>query len=116
MYLGKIAELADRKALFHEPLHPYTQALISAVPVPKPEVEKRRRRVILQGEVPSPANPPKGCVFHTRCPVAIPLCGEIEPVYREARPGHFVACHLVDPDIDYPVPRHGSEVFAAPPA
>ncbi len=96
MYLGKIVELADRNALFDEPLHPYTEALISAVPVPHPAVERQRQRTILHGEVPSPANPPSGCVFHTRCPIAQEICSAEEPVFRQARPGHWVACHLVE--------------------
>jgi oligopeptide transport system ATP-binding protein len=96
MYLGKVMELADREALFGDALHPYTQSLVSAVPRPNPKQEKRRRRIILQGEVPSPANPPAGCVFNTRCPLAQKICSEAVPEYREARPGHFVACHLVD--------------------
>jgi oligopeptide transport system ATP-binding protein len=96
MYLGKVMELADRETLFKDPLHPYTQSLISAVPVPNPKLERRRQRIILKGEVPSPANAPKGCVFHTRCPLAYQICSEVVPEYREVRPGHFVACHLVD--------------------
>jgi oligopeptide transport system ATP-binding protein len=98
MYLGKVMELADREDLFNNPLHPYTQSLISAVPVPKPKLERQRKRVILKGELPSPANPPKGCVFNTRCPLAQAICFEATPEYRQARPGHFVACHLVTTD------------------
>ncbi len=96
MYLGKIMELAERNALFKDPLHPYTQSLSSAVPVPNPKQERRRRRFILQGDPPSPANPPPGCVFHTRCPLAAGECKTAEPEFREMRPGHFVACHLAD--------------------
>jgi oligopeptide transport system ATP-binding protein len=97
MYLGKVVELSDRRSLFQEPLHPYTQALISAVPIPKPLLERQRKRTILQGEVPSPANPPSGCVFSTRCPVAIDRCSKDVPEYLEVKSGHFVACHLVKP-------------------
>jgi oligopeptide transport system ATP-binding protein len=96
MYLGKFMELASRDDLFANPLHPYTQSLMSAVPVPDPKVERRRQRVILQGDVPSPANPPPGCVFNTRCPLAEEICFNVVPEYREARPNHFVACHLVE--------------------
>ncbi len=96
MYLGKVVELTGRSTLFNDPLHPYTQALLSAVPVPAPKLERERRRIILEGEVPSPAHPPTGCVFHTRCPIAQEQCVQIEPEYREVRPDHFVACHLVD--------------------
>jgi len=96
MYLGKIMELADREALFTRPYHPYTQSLISAVPVPQPKVERGRKRILLQGEVPSPARPPQGCVFNTRCPLAQRLCFEEAPAYREVEPGHFAACHLID--------------------
>jgi len=95
MYLGKVMELADREDLFKQPLHPYTQSLISAVPVPKPKLERKRKRVILRGELPSPANPPKGCVFNTRCPLAQTICFEAVPEYRQVLPGHFAACHLV---------------------
>jgi oligopeptide transport system ATP-binding protein len=94
MYLGKIVELADRKTLYDEPLHPYTRALLSAVPIPDPELELRRERMVLRGEVPSPLAPPPGCVFHPRCPIAVERCrGEIPPL-REVRPGHWAACHL----------------------
>jgi oligopeptide transport system ATP-binding protein len=95
MYLGKMMELADRDEIYDAPLHPYTRALISAVPVPDPDVEATRQRVVLEGDIPSPANPPKGCVFSTRCPVAQDICFALAPEYREARPGHSVACHLV---------------------
>jgi oligopeptide transport system ATP-binding protein len=96
MYLGKIMELCDKKTLFDDPLHPYTQSLISAVPLPDPKLERKRQRIILKGEVPSPANPPKGCVFNTRCPLAVDKCFQVVPGYREVRTGHFVACHLVE--------------------
>ncbi|MFC1996294.1 ABC transporter ATP-binding protein [Chloroflexota bacterium] len=93
MYLGKIVELAPRKELFNNPLHPYTQALISAIPIPKPNLD--RERIILQGEVPSPLNPPTGCRFHTRCPVAMENCSVEEPQFLEDRPDHWVACFRV---------------------
>jgi oligopeptide transport system ATP-binding protein len=96
MYLGKIMEMTDRNTLFDDPVHPYTQSLNSAVPVPNPELEQERRRFILKGDPPSPANPPSGCVFHTRCPLTVEECITIEPEFREIRPGHFVACHLAD--------------------
>ena len=96
MYLGKIMELTDRQTLFADPLHPYTQSLNSAVPVPSPKLERQRRRVILSGDPPSPANPPSGCVFHTRCPLAVDECAAVVPECREVQPGHLVACHLAD--------------------
>ena len=95
MYLGRVAEIADRVELYESPLHPYTQALLSAVPVPDPAVEAQRERVVLKGEVPSPMNPPSGCVFHPRCPIAVEECGQIVPQLREIRPDHWVACSRV---------------------
>jgi oligopeptide transport system ATP-binding protein len=96
MYVGKIVELADRDALYQNPLHPYTQALLSAIPIPDPAVEKRRKRVVLTGDIPSPVNPPPGCRFHTRCPIAFDRCSVEEPPLREYAPGHFAACHWVE--------------------
>ncbi len=94
MYLGKIMELAPREALYRDPLHPYTRALLSAVPEPDPALARKSGRIVLQGDVPSPSNPPKGCNFCTRCPAVMDLCKEIEPDYRQVQPGRFVACHL----------------------
>jgi oligopeptide transport system ATP-binding protein len=92
MYLGHIVETAPAMELTDEPLHPYTKALLSAVPVPDPEAEEHREHIILEGEVPSPLDPPPGCPFHPRCPLAIPACSEAVPETREMKPGHFVAC------------------------
>ncbi|MEX2227635.1 MAG: dipeptide ABC transporter ATP-binding protein [Dehalococcoidia bacterium] len=95
MYLGKLMELADRNELYENPLHPYTKALLSAVPVPDPAVETNRERIILTGDVPSPLRPPPGCVFHTRCPIAIEECRQAIPEWRDVGGGHMVACHRV---------------------
>lgn len=95
MYLGKIMELADRSEIFNNPLHPYTKALLSAVPIPDPVIESKRERIILQGDVPSPLNPPSGCVFHTRCPIVIDQCKQEIPEWRELAKGHWAACHRV---------------------
>lgn len=92
LYLGKMAEMADVDSLFSEPLHPYTKALMSAVPVPDPDI--KRERILLQGDIPNPANPPSGCPFHTRCPQAAARCSEAIPEWKEVKQNHFVACHL----------------------
>jgi oligopeptide transport system ATP-binding protein len=94
MYLGVIVELADRSEFYRQPLHPYTKALLSAVTIPDPLVEEKRQRTILKGEIPSPINPPSGCRFHTRCPIAEPNCSKTVPEMRELRASHLVACHL----------------------
>jgi len=98
MYLGKIVELADAKEVYREPLMPYTKALISAVPVPDPQIEANRKRIILKGDVPSPINPPVGCNFHTRCPYMIEACKTIEPPLMEIKPNHFAACIRISPE------------------
>ena len=94
MYLGKIVELTDTENLYADPKHPYTRALLSAVPIPDPVIEEQREKIVLKGDVPNPANPPTGCNFSTRCPDVMNICREVEPEYRDISDGHFCACHL----------------------
>ncbi len=94
MYLGRVVELADSEALYELPLHPYTQALLSAIPVPDPDIESRRKRIILEGDVPSPVNPPSGCNFHPRCWKAQAICREVIPILEEKQSDHYAACHF----------------------
>lgn len=96
MYLGSMVELANSDDLYDEPLHPYTEALLSAVPIPDPNVAKTRERIILEGDVPSPINPPSGCRFRTRCPKVMDICSQVVPKWQEVRPNHWVACHLYE--------------------
>ena len=100
MYLGKMVELSDWKTLYAEPHHPYSQSLLSAAPIPDPDLMKSRRRIILAGDPPSPIDPPSGCRFHTRCPIAKEICGAEQPDFKEVEPGHFCACHFAAP---YPI-------------
>jgi oligopeptide transport system ATP-binding protein len=112
MYLGKIVEVADRRALYEEPLHPYTRALLSAVPIPDPAVEATREHMVLKGEVPSPLNPPAGCAFHPRCPLAIEACRREVPALREIRPAHWAACIRAE---ELPSPAAGGATGSAIP-
>jgi oligopeptide transport system ATP-binding protein len=113
MYLGKVVELAEGSKLYSMPMHPYTQALLSAVPIPDPKVEKRRKRIILEGDVPSPLNPPSGCHFHTRCPIAIEKCKVEEPPFMDYGGGHFAACWRARESIDL-LPGAGATAVAPP--
>lgn len=96
MYLGQMMELTASSELYKMPMHPYTQALLSAIPIPDPDIEDKRERIILKGELPSPINPPNGCVFRSRCPMAMDICASEKPIWQEAQPSHYVACHLYD--------------------
>jgi len=107
MYLGKIVELTDKVTLFEMPLHPYTEALLGAVPIPDPK-QKKRERIVLRGDVPSPIRPPPGCHFHTRCPHAMARCRSEVPRLREVQPGHWVSCHLHDDGVRFPLPARKS--------
>ncbi|WP_373284369.1 ABC transporter ATP-binding protein [Virgibacillus oceani] len=100
MYLGNMVELTASEELYENPLHPYTQALLSAIPIPDPDIEETRERIILQGELPSPINPPSGCVFRTRCPMAMEVCSMKKPVWQEVGQNHYVACHLYDDTLE----------------
>ena len=116
MYLGRIVELADRDALYESPAHPYTQSLLSAIPVPDPD--RRRSRIVLKGDVPSPAHPPAGCRFHPRCFMAEARCASEDPMLREVRPGHWAACHFAERAIEAQAAPGAARAAAAgePPA
>jgi oligopeptide transport system ATP-binding protein len=115
MYLGKVMELADRRALYEDPLHPYTTALLSAVPIPDPTVKKTR--ILLKGDIPTPLNPPGGCVFHTRCPIAqFPICSDEVPALLEHKPGHFAACHFAGAEMPAATDPEGIGTIAKPAA
>lgn len=104
MYLGNLVELTASNRLYDNPLHPYTQALLSAIPIPDPDVEEERERIILEGELPSPIEPPSGCVFRTRCPMAMEVCSRKKPIWREVEKEHYVACHLYDESVNDSTP------------
>src|SRR5690625_216525 len=102
MYLGNLVELTSSDKLYENPLHPYTKALLSAIPIPDPDIEEKRERIILEGELPSPINPPSGCAFRTRCPLAMDVCAEKKPAWQEVSDNHYVACHLYDGTVEDP--------------
>lgn len=109
MYLGNMMELTESSQLYERPLHPYTQALLSAIPIPDPDIEEKRERILLKGELPSPVNPPSGCVFRTRCPMAMDICAKKRPGWLEAEQNHFVACHLYDKELMQKMPPLGGK-------
>lgn len=104
MYLGNMVELTDAEELYKNPLHPYTKALLSAVPIPDPDIEDEREQIVIEGELPSPINPPSGCVFRTRCPMAMEACAEVVPEWQQVTKNHYVACHLYNEDIEDKTP------------